>query len=500
VIRAYAVADVQQAEAELMATLHEGELMLRAAHGLAGVVRARARELGAESIVVLVGPGNNGGDGMFAAADLAPDHRVQVVHVGEAVHPDGRKAVEAAHVPLVGVERANVDLLPEVLDALAGADLVLDALLGIGGRAGLSGAMGALVDRIPDTAYVVAVDTPSGVDPAGHHIGPHAVFADETVTFAVAKPVHLLPVTGPAVGLLTVVDIGLQMTVTAGVERMEEDDVADRWPVPTTTDHKYSRGVVGVVAGSDSFPGAAVLTSTAAVESGAGMVRYVGPERATGFVLQAAPEVVPAEGRVQAWVLGPGVDPDASDGGSQRQVQKVTAALESDDPCVVDAGALSLFDYPRAGATLLTPHAGELARLLTGWPGHQEVTRAEVEADPVAWAQAAAHETGATVLLKGGTTVIADPDVHWPVRVASSAPAWLATAGAGDVLAGLAGTLLAAGLSPRDAGSLAALVHGVAAHEANPGGPVRALAVASRIPGTVARLLQREEPGATDPG
>ncbi|MGB3827638.1 MAG: ADP/ATP-dependent (S)-NAD(P)H-hydrate dehydratase, partial [Ornithinimicrobium sp.] len=165
--------------------------------------------------------------------------------------------------------------------------------------------------------------------------------------------------------------------------------------------------------------------------------------------------------------------------------------IESDDPCVIDAGALALFDYPRPAPTLLTPHAGELARLLTHWPGHQEVSREQVEADPVAWAHAAAHETSATVLLKGATTVIADPVEGVPIRVVASAPPWLATAGAGDVLAGLCGTLLAAGLSPRDAGSLAALVHGVAAHDANPGGPIRALRVARGIPKTVATLLQR---------
>ncbi|MGC1207043.1 MAG: NAD(P)H-hydrate dehydratase [Ornithinimicrobium sp.] len=487
----YAVADVRAAEAELMAGLHEGELMLRAARGLADVTRARAQQFEAKNVVVLVGPGNNGGDGLFAAVDLAGDHGIHVIYVGEDIHPDGRKAVEAAHIPLIGLERSNSDLPGEVLVALAEAHIVLDALVGIGGRAGLTGAMAALVGAISDESYVLAVDLPSGVDPSGHRIGAAAVFADETVTFGVAKPVHLLPNTEPAVGLLTVVDIGLTVSASPAVERMEHDDAADLWPVPTARDHKYSRGVLGIIAGSESFPGAAVLTTTAAVESGAGLVRYVGPPTATRFVVQAVPEAVPAEGRVQAWVLGPGVDPD--DGGvtARGQIDRICRAIESDDPCVIDAGALALFDYPRPAPTLLTPHAGELARLLTNWPGHQEVTRAQVEADPVAWAHAAAHETSATVLLKGATTVIADPGENVPIRVAGSAPPWLATAGAGDVLAGLCGTLLAAGLSPRDAGSLAALVHGVAAHDSNPGGPVRALNVARGIPGTVARLLQR---------
>ena len=474
-----------------MESLHQGELMLRAARGLADVVRARATQFAATSVVVLVGPGNNGGDGLFAAADLAADHRVHIVHVGEKLHPDGRKAVEAAHIGLLGVERSNPTIPDDIVAVMEAAHIVVDALIGIGGRAGLSGGMAALVELIPDDSYVVAVDMPSGVDPSGHRIGAGAVFADETVTFGAPKPVHVLPNTEPAVGVLTIIDIGLDVDVRAAVELMEHDDAAQLWPVPTGRDHKYSRGVVGIVAGSEPFPGAAILAVTAAVESGAGMVRYLGPEAASRSVVQAVPEAVPAQGRVQAWVLGPGVDPDASDGSDREQVERISAAIESDDPCVIDAGALALFDYPRPAPTLLTPHAGELARLLSAWPGHEEVTREQVEADPVAWAQAAAHQTSATVLLKGATTVIADPGPDVPVRVCASAPPWLATAGAGDVLAGLCGTLLAAGLTPRDAGSLAALVHGVAAHESNAGGPIRALRVAHRIPKTVARLLQR---------
>ncbi len=490
-IRAYSVDSVRAAEQELMATLHEGELMLRAARGLAEVVRSRAAQQGGRTVAVLVGGGNNGGDGLFAAVDLAGDHRVQILYVGEEIHHDGATAARAAHVPMIGLERSNSTLPAEVVEVLAGADIVLDALFGIGGRAGLSGAMRALVEGIDDDSYVVAVDLPSGVDPSGHRIGAGAVFADETVTFGVAKPVHLLPVTEPAVGVLTVVDIGLQMEhVTAAVERMDHDDAAAMWPVPNPRDHKYTRGVVGVIAGSDSFPGAAILATTSAVESGAGMVRYTGPAQATARVIDAVPESVPATGRVQAWVLGPGVDPDATDEGAREQVEAITVALESDDPCVVDAGALALFDYPRNAPTLLTPHAGELARLLTNWPGHEEVTREQVEAAPVAYTHAAAQVSGACVLLKGASTVVAVADEGMPIRIASSAPAWLATAGAGDVLAGLCGTLLAGGLSPRDAGSLAALVHGIAADDANPGGPVRALKVARAIPTTVARLLK----------
>ncbi|CAN5479860.1 bifunctional ADP-dependent NAD(P)H-hydrate dehydratase/NAD(P)H-hydrate epimerase [soil metagenome] len=498
-IRAYSVEAVRAAEAELMATLHEGELMLRAARGLADLVRSRAAHRQASAVAVLVGPGNNGGDGLFAAVDLAGDHQVSILYVGEEIHPDGHAAARAAHLPLIGLERSNVDLPTEALEVLDGAGIVVDALTGIGGRAGLSGAMRALVEHIDNDSYVIAVDLPSGVDPSGHRIGAGAVFADETVTFGVAKPVHLLPVTEPAVGALTVIDIGLDVPGVAAVELMEHDDVAGMWPRPGAVDHKYSRGVVGIIAGSADFPGAAVLATVAAVESGAGLVRYLGPPAATAHVVAAAPEAVPAAGRVQAWVLGPGIDAQASASGGESgdgksevsQADRICETMESGDACVLDAGALTFFDYPRSAPTLLTPHAGELARLLTAWPGHEEVTRAQVEAAPVAWAHAAAHVTGATVLLKGASTVIASPEQNLPIRIAASAPAWLATAGAGDVLAGLCGTLLAAGLSPRDAGSLAALVHGVAAHDANPGGPVRASTVARAIPGTVARLLSR---------
>jgi NAD(P)H-hydrate repair Nnr-like enzyme with NAD(P)H-hydrate dehydratase domain len=157
----------------------------------------------------------------------------------------------------------------------------------------------------------------------------------------------------------------------------------------------------------------------------------------------------------------------------------------------VDAGGLDLVDGRRDAPTLLTPHAGELARLLTRLVG-DETTRSRVAADPLGHARRAADLTGATILLKGAATLVVPPTASGlAVRSQNDAPPWLATAGAGDVLAGVCGALLAAGLSPLDAGSLGALVHGVAADRANPGGPVRALAVAHGIPETVAHLLVR---------
>lgn len=218
------------------------------------------------------------------------------------------------------------------------------------------------------------------------------------------------------------------------------------------------------------------------------MVRYVGSETPTNLVLRATPEVVPGAGQVQAWVLGPGIDPADRTKAGRAQMSALDEALLSNTPCVVDAGALSLLRRHRSAATLLTPHAGELAELLTRWTGDR-VVRASVEADRMGMAQRMADLTGATVLLKGAQTLIASPDAPDDMRMQDDAPPWLATAGAGDVLAGLCGALAAAGLPMRDVGAVAAMVHGQAAHRANPGGPVRALTVAHAIPGAVADLL-----------
>lgn len=488
-IQAYSVPDVRHAEAAAMADLPDGELMARAAEGLAAVVTARARETGAGTVVVLAGPGDNGGDALYAAAHLARDLAVAVVGVGEAVHAGGSGAVRGAGVALHLVDADAHELPPAVTTALAEADIVVDGLLGIGGRSGLRGAMAALVAAVEDGSYLLAVDLPSGADPAGEEPLGRAVFADETVTFGVPKPVHLLPATEPAVGRLTLVDIGLTEPDRAAVQRLTFDDVRELWPVPGPADDKYRRGVVGVVAGSERYPGAAVLVTSAALGAGAGMVRYVGPQRPEDLVLAACPEVVPGAGRVQAWVLGPGLAGDDATSSGSAQLDACRSALAGDRPCLVDAGALDLVDGSRPAPTLLTPHAGELARLLSRLEG-AAVSRDDVSAAPLEHARRAARHTGAVVLLKGATTLVVPPD-GTPVRAQADAPAWLATAGAGDVLAGLAGTLLAAGLDPLDAGSLAALVHGVAAVRANPGGPLRARAVAHGIPAAVAHLLHR---------
>jgi len=260
---------------------------------------------------------------------------------------------------------------------------------------------------------------------------------------------------------------------------------AARWiAVPGPDDDKYARGVVGFVTGSERYPGAAVLGVEAAARTGVGMIRYLGPERPTGLVLQRRPEVVTADGRVQAWVLGSGQDAAERDDATRAQL---VHALEHKVPVVLDAGALDLHDRAR-GPVLLTPHAGELARAVGS-------SVDEVRADPERAARDAAARLGATVLLKGHTTHVATPDGR--VLGARSAPAWLATAGAGDALAGVLGALLATHADAIDAdpavvaplAAAGAVLHGLAAERASGGGPLTVLDLAAALPRVIADLL-----------
>lgn len=479
-IAAYSVEDVRTAERRAMAGLAEGLLMQRAAAALAALV-AEVLPAGVygSRVVLLVGPGSNGGDALWAGARLAArGARVDAVLTRDQAHEAGLAALGAAGGRVHRGDGTGTRA------ALAAASVVVDGLLGIGGRPGLADLPARLVDAVPDDCVVVAVDLPSGVDPdSGETPGPH-VWADLTVTFGVAKPCLLLPPADRAAGLVRVVDIGLDdhlRGLAPAVERWEPADAAAAWPVPGPQDDKYSRGVLGVVAGGAAYTGAAVLCSGAAVAAGAGMVRYVGPVPPTELVRARWPEVVPGPGQVQAWVLGPGVDPDAD----AEQRIAVLSALSEGVPCAVDAGALRLLPATVTGPVLLTPHAGELARLLSD--RGDEVQRAEIEAEPRHFARLAAELTGATVLLKGATTLVVAPDGR--VRSAADGPDWLATAGSGDVLAGIVGTLLAAGLDPFDAGSTAAVVHGLAGQRASGGGPISAEAVLRAVPLVLADLL-----------
>jgi ADP-dependent NAD(P)H-hydrate dehydratase / NAD(P)H-hydrate epimerase len=496
VITAQEVAAVRRAEAA--AGRPDAVLMARAAAALAAVaadaLRERSGGVYGRSVAVLAGSGSNGGDALLAGALLARrGAAVTALLAGERAHTAALAQLRAAGGRVVPAG-AQVGATPRPPAALARAELVLDGLVGAGGRPGLSGPAAALARAVPPSAVVVAVDLPSGVGPDTGELPPDSshVRADVTVTFGAAKPALLLPPAAGAAGRVVVADIGLPGAALGApaVEQLEAADVAAAWPVPGRESDKYSRGVLGVVAGGNTYTGAAVLCTGAAVRAGAGMVRYVGPPRPTEIVRERWPEVVPGPGRVQAWAVGPGVDPDDGD-----QAPAVAEALGSGLPCLVDAGALvALAERVRSAGpvdapVLLTPHAGELARLLSslGTALGDDVPRAAVSARPLEHARAAADATGATVLLKGATTVLVAPDGR--VRAQTDGPGWLGTAGAGDVLAGIAGTLLAAGLEPLDAGSVATAVHGRAAVAASGGGPLHAEAVSQALPGVLARLL-----------
>ena len=261
--------------------------------------------------------------------------------------------------------------------------------------------------------------------------------------------------------------------------------------VPTENDDKYSRGVLGVMTGSDQYPGAAVLGVEAAVRTGVGMVRYVGPPRAENLVLQRRPEVVSGVGRVQAWLVGSGIDLTSRTTGV---TDTITSALGNGDPVVIDSGALDLI-WAAKGAAVITPHYRELSFVLSS-NGH-DVSAAAIAEDPEGWTVRAADLLNVTVLLKGHTTFVASPA---GARITvSTGTSWLATAGSGDVLAGILGALAATHVVQiaRDPLGLAylaataAALHGLAAVQASRGGPIAALDVAEALPRTISALIGR---------
>ncbi|MFF3535649.1 NAD(P)H-hydrate dehydratase [Streptomyces sp. NPDC002466] len=489
---AYSVETVRAAERALMARLPEGALMQRAAAGLAAacadVLRGRGRVYGAR-IVLLVGSGDNGGDALYAGARLArrgAGVRAVLTAPGRA-HAGGLAALLAAGGWVTdgpadtagdGPSDAAADV---VADAWGGhVDLVVDGVTGIGGRGGLRPGAAALVRAFAATgAPLLAVDLPSGVEADTGEVLGDAVRADATVTFGTYKPGLLVDPAAELAGALRLVDIGIgpELPAVPDLEALQYADVAALLPVPGGGSDKYRRGVVGVVAGSARYPGAAVLAVSGALRGGAGAVRYVGP--GADAVIACHPETLvhtgpPSKaGRVQAWVVGPGLGDGAEAAGA------VDDVLATDVPVLVDADGLRLLDAAavraRTAPTVLTPHAGEAAALLG-------VAREEVEAGRLAAVRELAARHRATVLLKGSTTLVAAGTGDAPVRVNPTGTAWLATAGSGDVLSGLIGSLLAAGLAPRDAASVGAHLHGLAARLAADGAPVAAQDVAEAIP------------------
>ena len=465
---------IRAAEDRLLARTPDGALMRKAAYGVATHALAMLREhtggTAGRHVALLVGAGNNGGDALWAGAFL---RRRSVAVTAVLLAPD-----KAHQEGLAALRKAG----GRVADTLGDPDLVIDGIVGLSARGPLRPAAAELVAGIQ--APILAVDLPSGVDPDTGAVDGPAVLADVTVTFGGRKPVHALNTTH--CGEVFLVDIGLDPELPdPDLVVLEADDVGYAWRLPGPTDDKYTQGVTGIAAGSARYPGAAVLSCGSAVLATSGMVRYAG--YAFDEVLERWPEIVTSgsiddAGRVQAWVVGPGL------GTGQGGKDTVRAVLADGVATCVDADAITLLattpalwdDRDPDAPVVLTPHDREFARIA-------EPLGIKLGADRVAAARALAKRLDVVVVLKGNATVVAAPDGRTLVNPATSS--WLATAGSGDVLTGLLGALLASGLDPWLAAGCAAWVHVRAGELAADGAPVPASLIQAAIPDAIRAAL-----------
>lgn len=464
------VAEMAAADAATIAAGTPGTvLMEKAGRAVADAVARRSRP--GRHVLVLCGPGNNGGDGFVAARLLAErGYRVTLALAGEraALAGDAALAATAWAGPIETIDRIDP----------AQHDLVIDALFGAGLRRPLSGALGTLVAQVNQTDRpVIAVDVPSGVHgDTGLADGP-AIRADETVTFFRLKPGHLLHPGRALCGIVTLADVGIRPEIVfapGGIEPSVFRNAPDLWrarlPDHAAGTHKYGRGAVAVAAGGLSGVGAPRLGARAALRIGAGLATIIcrpealaahgarGPDALMQTPAADAPAFTAALStrKVDALLIGPalGLDDEAR--------SWVAAALGGDWPCVFDADALTLIGadrssffgrlHSRAGACVLTPHEGEFKRMFGDAAGF-EAARGKLER-----ARQAARLTGAVVVLKGSDTVIAAPDGRTAINDTGS-PA-LATAGSGDVLGGIVAGLLAQRMPAFEAACAAAWLHG----------------------------------------
>ncbi|MDK3256252.1 NAD(P)H-hydrate dehydratase [Blastococcus capsensis] len=483
----FTAAEIRAAEAPLLAALPDGALMQRAATGLATVcLRLLGRSYGAR-VTALVGSGANGGDALFAGARLAArgTHVTAVLLAPARAHEAGLTAFRRAGGRTVALEAAG-----PVLDR---TDLVLDGVVGIGGSGRLRPDAAALVDRAAaGPALMVAVDVPSGVDADTGAVDGAAFPATHTVTFGAVKAGLVVGEGRGSAGEVHLIDIGLDEHLPApSAWQLADADAAARLPSPDADDDKYTQGVVGIVAGSATYPGAGVLCTGAALRTRPGLVRYAGT--AADGVRAAWPEAIVTDGRpgdagrVQAWVVGPGM-------GTDDDARSVLAeVLATDLPVLVDADALTMLAREpdllrgRSGPTVLTPHDREFARF-----GY------EVGPDRLGAARRLAADLGAVVLLKGEATVVADPG--GAAFVNATGTPWLATAGTGDVLSGITGALLATGLPAVEAAAVAAHVHGRAGQVAAARGPFVAGDVVRHLPEAISRVRGARPDGLPDSG
>ncbi|MFT8639884.1 bifunctional ADP-dependent NAD(P)H-hydrate dehydratase/NAD(P)H-hydrate epimerase [Bifidobacterium sp.] len=490
-------------------------------------------DLDQADVVVLAGGGDNGGDGLYAAAELSKaGATVSVVAVGRSLHPQGLEACLRDGAEIVALDpnaiipgcvtpsdaEESSQRLEDTLAYVSSSHLVIDAMTGIGLHGSLRGIPAAIAIALGEDGtlperpalpsgieahelpLVLAVDEPSGIGIDDGSLPGAYIPADVTVTFGAPKPCNMLPPAAYACGQATVVDFGFDTEhIEPSVRATTIDASSQCMRLPYLSDSKYTRGVVGLVTGSDRYPGAAVMSSKAAGLCNVGMVRYCGPRRAEDMVLTAMPEAVMGVGHVQSWILGSGVTVDEDDA-QRARIRRILSGYDTangegrgTDPAdeneseipesgtdaaretrhgmndsarltlsvnasegtnaaseeftqpfvIADAGALSLLPDHVSANVILTPHAGELASLLSA--RGEEVSSQDVQAEPLKWATRAWELTGATVLLKGAITLIVFDDGLGNPSVLTSgfAPAWTGTAGSGDVLAGVIGAIVA---------------------------------------------------------
>ncbi len=464
--------EMGRADAFTIANGVPGAVLMERA-GLA-VARVAAQAAGVGSrVLVLCGPGNNGGDGFVAARLLAgAGYRVRLALLGERDKLRGDAAIMAG--------RWDGPVEPAAGAPFEGVDLIIDALFGAGLARDLDGDARALVERVNESGLpVLAVDLPSGIDGATGKVRGAAIKARGSVTFFRPKPGHLLLPGRLHGGELTVAEIGINPAALDEIRPRAFENVPAVWegcfPVPRIDGHKYTRGHLVAVSGPAQATGATRLAARAALRAGAGLVTVACPAAAlpihaanlSAIMVRPADDAADlarllADRRLTTVVIGPGV------GVGQGARDRLAAC--ADRRLVLDADLITSFKgdvdtlaalIKNSPAAIATPHDGEFARLFDRCP---DILGAPSKLER---ARAGAARLGAVIVLKGPDTVVASPDGR--AAVAANAPPWLATAGAGDVLAGIAGGLLAQGMPAFEAAAAAVWLHGEAAREAGPG-------------------------------
>jgi len=465
-------------------------LMLSAGQAVA---EAAMDLVGSGPILVAAGPGNNGGDGFVAAAELAARGReVSVILLCErdSLQGDAASAARGWKYPV----------LPFNPQAIGKPALIIDALFGAGLDRPVHGEPFAMIEAInANGAPVLAVDLPSGINGTSGSVMGIAVRATETVTFFRRKPAHLLLPGRIYCGHVRVADIGIDPKVLEEIQPRTFENTPSFWrpsfPVPQIDGHKYDRGHAVVVSGGLAATGAARLSARGALRAGAGLVTLASPRDALAVNASALMAVMVravdtavefgemlGDRRFNACAIGPG----AGVGGRTRDF--VLTALSAKRSLVLDADALTsfaeapdrLFEAIKDShdpQVVLTPHEGEFPRLFSDI-SNKHPLRSKLER-----VRAAAERSGAVVLLKGPDTVVASPDGR--ATIAANAPPWLATAGAGDVLSGMISGLLSQGVPAFEAASIAVWMHGEAAREAGPG------LIAEDLPETLPAVMRR---------